>query len=80
MAYESAPWAKHQSLLVGKAEPMVNTKHLSAEKKQLLWKAIKIKRPILAEMMTKDSDLLAIKEAFSGDFVFTEREFSLLIE
>ena len=79
MVYERMPWAHYSAPRVGKAELIVHLNTMPTQDKRKLWEAIKEKRPELAVMMTSNADLLAIKKAFSAEFVFTESEIKAII-
>lgn len=65
--------AKDQ-LPVSKFVRMVNPSSLSVGQKQKLWRGIKCKNPELAEMLTSDPNIAALKLAFDAQVVFTVDE------
>lgn len=73
-------WTGYSGVLAGKAEQIVNPKHMGSDKKRQLWQAIKTKRPDLAELLANNSDIAALKEMFGGEIVFTTEEINRLID
>jgi hypothetical protein len=58
---------------------LINPSHLSPEKKRLLWAGIKKVDPALAELLTVDPGLSALKNSFGASVRFTQKQIDAFI-
>jgi hypothetical protein len=58
---------------------LINPSHLSKEQKRLLWAGIKKADPELAELLTVDPGLSALKNSFGASVRFTQNQIDAFI-
>jgi hypothetical protein len=65
---------------VAKHERMVDPASLTAHQQRMLWEGIKILDPFLADLITGDANIAALKQTFNASIQFTVPDFNRYLQ